>query len=726
VWIRSLIRVVLVASLCGPLAARGTARDGSTTDHAEFLSLIEDLRAGNVEVRRTAAARLGMSDRPVQRMALPALIDRLMNEKDGQVRLAVLDAVTALGHDAAPAVPALVHTLRTDAGNRRLEESHQDYRSALALAAVGKPAVEGLRGLLTERKENVRAEAAMGLGRIGPDAEAAVPDLILLLGDKSERIQGEAYLALGRIGTAAVEPLTVAAANPDAQVRTRAVEGLGALSAPDDRASRAVLECAHDAVPEVRTAALKSLPRFELPDAVVLPILKENLRHEDEHVQRAVVNWLVARPALLRQTASELDRLLMGGNDGVSHHAAFLLGKIGPDAAPRLLKALHDERSRIDQIAEALAQIGRPAVGLLTQAVEAPEPRVRRGASLALGQIRPLAPGTVQKLRVGLEDRDPAVRSAFLTAIGSLGPRARESVPSVRSLLRDDSAAIRIQVIDVLSHCAPRDERLVDDLMSLLDDPDAQVQRRTIDAIRSLGPAGIKALPVIIRKLRAADREVRLAAAEMIGSHGRSAADAVPALILMLDDPTPELQTVAAQTLGKLGKAAQPAFEPLTVLLRAEPVKVREAAAATMGSLGVDAEVIRPHLARALRDNESDVRRAAMTAIQRLGPQGSLFVPDLIGLAGRKDTLMSVQRLLRRFERRGPDVRSLPELAKQLEHEQVAVRLLAIKFLGLAGRNAREHVPALERLREDPSNEVREQAKAASEQIKNDSAPSGS
>ena len=29
----------------------------------------------------------------------------------------------------------------------------------------------------------------MGLGRIGPDAEAAVPDLILLLGDKSERIR---------------------------------------------------------------------------------------------------------------------------------------------------------------------------------------------------------------------------------------------------------------------------------------------------------------------------------------------------------------------------------------------------------------------------------------------------------------------------------------------------------------------------------------------------------
>ena len=46
------------------------------------------------------------------------------------------------------------------------------------------------------------------------------------------------------------------------------------------------------------------------------------------------------------------------------------------------------------------------------------------------------------------------------------------------------------------------------------------------------------------------------------------------------------------------------------------------------------------------------------------------------------------------------------------------MRLLAIKFLGLAGRNAREAIPALERIREDPSAEVRKQAKAACEQIK--------
>ena len=37
----------------------------------------------------------------------------------------------------------------------------------------------------------------MALGRIGPDAAAAAPDLVPLLGDKGERIRREAGLALG-------------------------------------------------------------------------------------------------------------------------------------------------------------------------------------------------------------------------------------------------------------------------------------------------------------------------------------------------------------------------------------------------------------------------------------------------------------------------------------------------------------------------------------------------
>ena len=62
-------------------------------------------------------------------------------------------------------------------------------------------------GLLKHKKESVRAEAIMSLGRIGPDAALAVRELISLLGEKNERIGGEAVNALGRIGASATDPL---------------------------------------------------------------------------------------------------------------------------------------------------------------------------------------------------------------------------------------------------------------------------------------------------------------------------------------------------------------------------------------------------------------------------------------------------------------------------------------------------------------------------------------
>ena len=310
-----------------------------------------------------------------------------------------------------------------------------------------------------------------------------------------------------------------------------------------------------------------------------------------------------------------------------------------------------------------------------------------------------MAPSTVQTLAVGLEDRDPEVKAAFLASIGSLGPRSGAAVSAaVRNMLRDESAEIRIQAIHILFKSPQRDDHSLDDLIALLDDNDARVQRHAIDAIRSLGPPGRKALTVVIGKLNSTTPEVRLAAAEMIGSHGQAAAAAVSPLATLLSDPNPSIRTVAAQTLGKLGKSAQPALPRLLPLLAAEQVQVREAAISTLGSLELDAEVARPHLAKALRDDSSEVRRAAMGAIQRLGTQGSLFVPDIILLAQKKENLRSAQRLLRRFERTGPDVRSLPELVKQLDHDQESVRLLAIKFLGLAGQSAKEAIPALERM----------------------------
>jgi HEAT repeat protein len=144
----------------------------------------------------------------------------------------------------------------------------------------------------------------MGLGRIGRDAAAAVPDLVPLLGDSSARVRHEASRGLWSIGPAAVDALVAASEDRNVVVREGAVEGLGFSSAPDDRVNRALVASAHDGAPEVRAAAVRSLAKRHLPDDAVLPIVRENLRDQDERVHLAAVSLLVERRTFLTRMAA--------------------------------------------------------------------------------------------------------------------------------------------------------------------------------------------------------------------------------------------------------------------------------------------------------------------------------------------------------------------------------------------------------------------------------------
>ncbi len=239
----ALIRLVLCLSLpccnlqCSAWAqSRNTARN-STRSVEQWQT---ELQGEDLQIRRQAAIATRSLDLPLQRELLPILIERLQNEKDGQVRLAVLATVTDMGPAAEGAVGALAESMHSDFGGNYNERTHQDYRAALALAAIGQPAVEALRVLLHEEAANDRAEAAMALGRIGPAAAAAAGDLIQRLEDDEERVRDEASRSLGLLGEAALDELLDASEHPVALVRAAVIESLGQISVADDRRSHAI------------------------------------------------------------------------------------------------------------------------------------------------------------------------------------------------------------------------------------------------------------------------------------------------------------------------------------------------------------------------------------------------------------------------------------------------------------------------------------------------------
>jgi len=705
---------LLVTFWSGALAADEPPQDAPIPPEAA--RRIADLEHEDVQLRRGAARAILDADRDVRLAALPAMIDALREEEDGQVRLAVLDTLIEMGQDAEPAVSALVETLETDYGGRYREEVHQDYRSAVALSRIGPPAAEGLRGLLSEDKENIRAVSAMALGRIGPEAAPAVPELIGLLIDEEDEVRREASLALARIGAAAHQPLMIALEiETDSSLRASAAEALAQTVEPTDEVRDRLLELAlnDDPDPDVRAAALAGPVILELSDAALERILDANLRRAEEPVRVAAVNILAQRERLLRDLAPTLEQLLLAEEDGVAWHAAFLLHLLGPEAAPRLIDALRHEKSRIDRIAEALALIGPPIAEPLGRALEDPHPRVRQGAALALSRVRPLAPGTTERLSRGLDDPDADVRAAFLKAIGQLGPSGSGAVPAVRAQLDAPRPAIRLQALESLVQIAPRDSRLLEDLIRRLDDPEADIQLGAIARLSAFGSSSRAALPTVITKLESPHAKIQLAAAEWIGGQGLAAEEAVPALIALLDEDAPELRAAGARTLGAIGPAAQPAFEALAARLDDAAPTVREAATLALASLERDASELRPHIAATLEDPEPDVRRAGRRAIFRLGRDGAIFLPDLIRLTADEEEGSSVERTLRRFERLGTAEASIPELRDLLKHDSDTVRLHTLRFLALAGPAADPALPDIEPLLDDLNPEIRVQAEAA-------------
>ena len=254
-----------------------------------------------------------------------------------------------------------------------------------------------------------------------------------------------------------------------------------------------------------------------------------------------------------------LKRIVGLGDTQRARLAAFALARVGDESIPLLLEALAEPASPIEVIAESMVVLGRSAVPRLEEALGDANPRLRRGAALALGSIRPLSAETPRKMAAGLSDPDPEVRGAFLAALGALGPRAREVVPEIRHLLNDPNAATRKQAVEVLFLCSARDDQLLDDLVSRITDQDESVQVVALDHLRALGPISRKALPEVTGRLESSDAEVQRSAAALIASHGPGSAQAVPSLVLLLDnllardlgagdrDAGPDRQTIASR-----------------------------------------------------------------------------------------------------------------------------------------------------------------------------------
>jgi HEAT repeat protein len=102
------------------------------------------------------------------------------------------EAIGSIGPQATPAVPALMDLLGEN-------DANVHGRAADALAKIGPEAVPALIKALSDPVAAKRKAATWALGKMGPGATAAVPDLRRLASDPSPLVASGAQQALYRI-----------------------------------------------------------------------------------------------------------------------------------------------------------------------------------------------------------------------------------------------------------------------------------------------------------------------------------------------------------------------------------------------------------------------------------------------------------------------------------------------------------------------------------------------
>lgn len=260
--------------------------------------------------------------------------------------------------------------------------------------------------------------------------------------------------------------------------------------------------------------------------------------------------------------------------------AARALQVIGPQAsasAPVLGRLLRTDTSQPVRFeaALALAAIGPPGLGDLTNAAFSGDPNVRYAAINGLGATGPQSKAAVGVVVAALQDPDPGVRLAAINGIAKFGTNAFSYLTEA---LSSDKPATRREAAQAMTHLHVERQQQIALLWPMLSDADATCRAQ---AVRTLGAAGLpnpKTMAGIAGLLDDNDQEVRLTAIEFFHQAHWRAAMAVPGLSKCLINGSPVVRTAAAQALAEMGAAANSALPALTQLTNDEEQVVRTAA----------------------------------------------------------------------------------------------------------------------------------------------------
>jgi HEAT repeat protein len=245
---------------------------------------------GKHEIAAWGMRLLGKEARP----AVPALI-RLLSDRDPEVQSAAADCLAGIGPEAAEAVPTLVRMLKDR--NRAKQYDVRVFWAAHALGEIGPAAgaaIPSLEEVTTNAAlANAHAVAAVALikigqgsfqtfferlintsdqgkwyrtaqevGRLGTNAEPAIPFLLAAFQQTNDNIRARAVSLVGqfhRRPDLCLRPLVSLLNSTNLNVRWQALHALGSFGPAAKPVAPEVARCLSDPEPGVRSEATTAL-----------------------------------------------------------------------------------------------------------------------------------------------------------------------------------------------------------------------------------------------------------------------------------------------------------------------------------------------------------------------------------------------------------------------------------------------------------------------------------
>lgn len=750
---RPSLLLFLIGALLGsagstPSAPAAEAGPRTAQDYAR------DLESADRKLRREAAYELSRLGKEAK-VALPQLIAALDDEQQ-QVWFGAITALTNLGPDAEAALPALLRELRAWQPFRKDRQGSQAlYRTALALGAIGAPAIPALIEELKSESWFVRAGAARALGFAAASAASASVPLASLLSDERVEVREAAEETLSALGGAALGPVSEtlrSAREPRARLAAaETLRRLGKAAAPAGATLRTRFR--EESQGAVKAAILQALVRIELsgPEAVEwLMAARHDATTEVREMARQEL--LLVRPASTTVVPALVAELTQAQRTNRLDAARLLthLGEASAGAVPALIQALRApgadaEERRTMALAVAatgpaawaplVASVaGRDASSLtdddweirvvrgvditalpaLTEALGAEDDAARvlalEGLTVLADRVRPV-PKALTPL---LEHRLPAIRARAWTAAAAVGVVPELLLTRLDAALTDASPAVRRAAVRSLGPLGKAAAPAVEKLVKLL--PGAEAELRT-DVLSTLGRLGVEAaaaVPALAERLRAVGDAERGPYLRVLGEIGAPAAAEMRAMLDVSTSTNAPVRAAFAMAVRGLGKEGKDAAARLLELLRDAEPSVRAAAALGLAAVAPEAESTVTALGEALEDSSADVRSAAAQAVARLEERGRPTEKRLFALLSSEADREAAKNALKAIRPVGVDA-----LIGCLDHLDWGVREMAADGLGRLGKDATNAIPALEKaLREDRQEEVKRASRRALRRIR--------